>query len=97
MLSEIPIYFSLRSSHDVLQSAQDLSGAIWGHELAQALTALESKIAQLEETGQQSSQKSFFLDAFRKLKGAMLDVWKEVQVDVFSVRFVCSSSLIFRF
>jgi hypothetical protein len=53
--------------------------------------ALESKITQLEEAGQQLSEKSFLLDAFRKLKGAMLDVWKEVQVDVFSVRFVCFS------
>lgn len=72
-----------------------MSGAIWGHELAHALTALESKIEQLEETGQQSSQKNFLLDAFRKLKGAMLDVWKEVQVDVFSVRFVCFLSFAF--
>jgi hypothetical protein len=97
MRSEISIYDSLCLSHGFLQSAQDLSGAIWGHELAHALTALESKIAQLEETGQQSSQKNFLLDAFRKLKGAMLDIWKEVQVDVFSVRFVSSLSFTFRF
>jgi hypothetical protein len=56
--------------------------------LAYALTALESKITQLKEAGQQPPEKGFLLDGFRKLKRAMLDVWKEVPVDVFSVRFV---------
>lgn len=75
-----------------LQSAQDLAGAIWGHEMAQALTGLEGKVSQLEEAGQKTIENTFSLGAFRRIKGAMQDVWKDVQVDVFSVRFVAPTS-----
>jgi hypothetical protein len=67
------------------QSAQDLSGAMWGHELAHALMACEKQFAQLQEPGGDPAQQSLILDMIRKLKGAMQDVWKVSSVDVFTV------------
>ncbi|KAG8832210.1 Sister chromatid cohesion protein 2 [Serendipita sp. 399] len=65
-------------------SAQDLSGASWGYELANALTNCENRLQQSEGPVDEQSLKPL-LDMIAKIKASMQDVWKSVPIDVFSI------------
>lgn len=58
------------------QSAQELFGATWGHELAQALDKCDKLLAEMESNGEDALQRPTILEVVKKLRGAMQDIWK---------------------
>ncbi|KAG8798144.1 Sister chromatid cohesion protein 2, partial [Serendipita sp. 400] len=82
---EISKYLAHKSNEDQSYlSAQDLAGASWGYELANALSNCETRLKQSEGPIDEQVQKPM-LNLIAKLKGSMQDVWKVVPVDVFSI------------
>jgi hypothetical protein len=76
-----------------LQSAQELTGATWGYELSAAISACESK---LDEAGENGANRSTLINILSRLKGAMLDNWRNATVDVFTVGCVSHPKLVRR-
>ncbi|KIJ14913.1 hypothetical protein PAXINDRAFT_163151 [Paxillus involutus ATCC 200175] len=73
-----------RSSDDqAYESARELTAAMWGHELANALRTLRGSLQSQEDGG--AVQKPSTLTLCTKLQNALSDVWKDHSNDVFDV------------
>lgn len=64
------------------QSAQDLFGAAWGHDLYQAISACNSIMINMQERGEASDNMRIIRD---RLVLAMREIWKQPTTDVFKV------------
>lgn len=64
------------------QSARELTSALWGHELANALRVLRGTLPQ---DGGRPGQKSPTLTLCMKLRNALSEVWANRGNDVFDV------------
>jgi len=72
----------------ILQSARELTGAIWGQELASMLKQCQAVI-----TNPSSNQPSQGLISFTsKVKSALCDVWIESSADVFDPGYALPSN-----
>jgi len=65
------------------QSARELTSALWGHELANALRILRGTLPSEDEGGR--SQKSLTRALCTKLRNALSEVWTNRSSDVFDV------------
>ncbi|KIK80090.1 hypothetical protein PAXRUDRAFT_833727 [Paxillus rubicundulus Ve08.2h10] len=73
-----------RSSDDqAYESARELTAAMWGHELANALRTLRGSLQSHEDSG--AVQESPRLIFCTKLQNALSDVWKDHSNDIFDV------------
>ncbi|KAF8507524.1 hypothetical protein BU17DRAFT_57352 [Hysterangium stoloniferum] len=82
---DVSNHLSKRSSEDqACDSARELTGVVWGHELTNALTHCSSVLKRMEQEGAQAEQEEFRKLAER-IKSALRNVWQEAAHDVFDI------------
>lgn len=65
------------------QSARELTSALWGHELANALRVLRASLPSQDDA--EPAQRSSTLILCMKLRNALCEVWTSRANDVFDV------------
>lgn len=83
---EISSYLAKKAAEDQsYSSAQDLSGAAWGHELANALTTCDKTMHPNGDDEYAPDLPKELLEVVKVLKRALLGIWVGSSGDVFSV------------
>ncbi|KAG6372819.1 sister chromatid cohesion C-terminus-domain-containing protein [Boletus reticuloceps] len=81
----ISFHLLKRSSDDqAYESARELTSAVWGHELANALRILRGALPS-EDDGRRTQKSSATLNLCLKLRTALSEVWTHRSTDVFDV------------